>query len=174
MFGDLTITQGAAIAVAVTGCITDLRTRRVPNWLTLGAALGGIGWGAIGGGWAGLGWAAAGWATGLAVFLPMFLLRGIGGGDVKLVAALGAWLGPVAALWVGAFAALAGGPMALVVAASSGYLKQALSNIWGLLSFWRVMGLRPHPGLTLESTTAPRLPYALPILVGLMVTLWLR
>jgi prepilin peptidase CpaA len=174
MFGDLTITQGAAIAVSVTGCATDLRTRRVPNWLTLGAALGGIGWGAVSGGWAGLGWAAAGWAAGLAVFLPMFLLRGIGGGDVKLVAALGAWLGPVGALWVGAFAALAGGPLALLVAASNGYLKQAFSNIWGLLSFWRVMGLKPHPGLTLESTTAPRLPYALPIFVGLMVTLWLR
>lgn len=174
MFADLTITQGVAIAVAVAGCVTDLRTRRVPNGLTFGAALGGIAWGAVSGGWTGLGWAAAGWATGLAVFLPFFLLRGIGGGDVKLVAALGAWLGPVGALWVGAFAALAGGPLALVVAASSGYLKQAFSNIWGLLTFWRVMGFRPHPDLTLANGTAPRLPYALPILVGLMVTLWLR
>jgi prepilin peptidase CpaA len=170
----LTFAQGAAIAVAAAACITDLKSRRVPNALTFGAALAGLAWGGASGGWSGLGWAAAGWAAGLAVFLPFFLLRGIGGGDVKLVAAIGAWLGPVGALWVGAFAALAGGPLAVIVAASNGYLKTAFSNVWGLLTFWRVMGLTPHPGLTLENKTAPRLPYALPIFVGLMVTLWLR
>jgi prepilin peptidase CpaA len=108
------------------------------------------------------------------VFLPFFLLKWIGGGDVKLMAAIGAWLGPVSALWVAAFGALAGGPLAVIAAASSGYLQQAFSNIWGLVTFWRVMGLRPHPGMNLENSAAPRLPYAIPIFVGLMVTLWLR
>lgn len=170
----LTFTQAAALATAAAGCVTDLRSRRVPNALTFGAALAAFAYGAAIGGWSGLGWALAGWATGLAVFLPFFLLRGIGGGDVKLVAALGAWLGPAAALWIGVFAALAGGPLALLVAASSGYLKQAFSNVWSLLTFWRVMGFRPHPALTLENSATPRLPYAVPILVGLVVTLWLR
>ena len=40
--------------------------------------------------------------------------------------------------------------------------------------FWRVAGLQPHPALTLDNPGSPRLPYALPILVGLVVTLWLR
>ena len=171
---DLTPIQLAAVLVALAACVTDLRSRKIPNMLTLGAAIAAFAYGAVSGGWPGLGWAVAGWAAGLAVFLPFFLLRGIGGGDVKLMAALGAWLGPITALWVGAFAGLAGGPLALLVAASSGYLKQAFSNVWGLLTFWRVMGLKAHPALTLETTTAPRLPYALPILVGLVVTLWLR
>ena len=52
----------------------------------------------------------AGWAVGLAMFLPVFALRGIGGGDVKLVAALGAWIGPGAAVWLALWAAVAGGP----------------------------------------------------------------
>jgi len=173
MFG-LTFAQGAAVSIALAACFTDLKSRRVPNVLTFGATLAALIWGTVNGGVAGLGWAAGGWAAGLAVFLPFFLLRGIGGGDVKLMAALGAWLGPVAALWVAAFAALAGGPLAVIVAASSGYLRQAFSNIWGLVTFWRVMGLTPHPGLNLENEAAPRLPYALPIFVGLMVTLWLR
>lgn len=170
----LTAPQVAAILVAAAACLTDLSSRRVPNALTLGAALAGLVWGTASDGWDGLGWAVAGWTAGLAVFLPFFLLRGIGGGDVKLMAALGAWMGPVGVLWVAAFAALAGGPLALLVAASRGYLKQAFSNLWSLLSFWRVMGVRAHPGLNLDNTAAPRLPYAVPILVGLVVTLWLR
>jgi prepilin peptidase CpaA len=170
----LTFAQGAAVSVALAACFTDLKSRRVPNLLTFGATLAALVWGMAHGGLAGLGWAAAGWAAGLAVFLPFFLLRGIGGGDVKLVAAIGAWLGPVGALWVGAFGALAGGPLALIVAASSGHLKQAFANIWNLLTFWRVMGFKPHPGVNLDNTTAPRLPYAIPIFVGLVVTLWLQ
>jgi prepilin peptidase CpaA len=91
---------------------------------------------------------------------------------VKLVAALGAWLGPGAALWLGAFAAMAGGVMALVLAAWRGYLGQALGNVWSLLMFWRIVGIRPHPAVTLETPGAPKLPYSLPILAGLIVVLW--
>ncbi len=43
-----------------------------------------------------------------------------------------------------------------------------------MLSYWRVMGVQPHPALTLETATAPRLPYSLPIAAGLGLTLWLR
>jgi prepilin peptidase CpaA len=163
-----------ALIVALAGCLTDLRTRRIPNALTLGAALGAFGYYLVTDGWPGLAWSAAGWAVGLAMFLPFFMLRGIGGGDVKLVAALGAWVGPGAAVWVALFAALAGGPLALLVAASHGYLRRAFANLWGLLMYWRVAGLEPHPALTLESGGAPRLPYALPIAAGLVMTLWLR
>jgi prepilin peptidase CpaA len=156
------------------GCVTDLRSRRIPNVLTLGAAAGALGYFLVGDGWRGAAWALGGWTVGLVAFLPLFLLRGIGGGDVKLLAALGAWLGPASAVWLALFAALAGGPLALVVAASHGYLKKAFTNLWGLLTFWRVAGFRPHPALTLDNPGTPRLPYAVPILAGLVVTLWLR
>jgi prepilin peptidase CpaA len=164
----------AVLGIALVGCLTDLRTRRIPNVLTLGAAVAAFGFELVHGGWSGLGWSAAGWLVGVALFLPFFVLRGIGGGDVKLLAALGAWLGPGPTLWLALYSSLAGGVLALVVALASGYTKQAFVNVWGLLTFWRVAGLRPHPGLTLDSAAAPRLPYAVPIAAGVVVTLWMR
>ena len=65
-----------------------------------------------------------------------------------------------------------GGVMAVLVALSHGYTRTAVRNIWLLLMHWRVMGLKPLPTLTLDTSDAPRLPYALPIMVGLLVTLW--
>jgi prepilin peptidase CpaA len=170
------IPQLAPLLVAAIACGTDLKSRRIPNWLTLGAAAGAFGFFLAGNGWHGLAWSAGGWTVGLAMFFPFFLLRGIGGGDIKLVAALGAWVGASGAMWLGLYAAIAGGPIALVMALSRGYTKQAFANMWGLFGFWRVAGLRPHPGLTLETAQsgAPRLPYALPIAMGLVMTLWLR
>jgi prepilin peptidase CpaA len=170
----LTFPSLAALVVALIACVTDVRSRRIPNVLTFGAAAGAFGFFLAGQGLAGLGWAAGGWAVGLVMFLPFFALGGIGAGDVKLLAALGAWLGPGAAVWVALCAAVAGGPMAIAVALSSGYLRESFANLRGLLLFWRVAGLQPHPVLTLENPTTVRLPYALPIAAGLMVTLWLR
>jgi prepilin peptidase CpaA len=163
----------AAVGVAAIGCATDLRSRRIPNWLTFGAALAGVVTHTAIGGWAGLAQAAGGWCVGLLLFLPFFLLRGMGGGDVKLLAALGAWLGPGSTLWLAAWSAICGGAFAIVVATARGYTGQALTNVWGILMFWRVMGVQPHPGVTLESAKGPRLPYSLPIAAGLGLTLWL-
>jgi prepilin peptidase CpaA len=166
--------QLAAIVVALMGCVMDLKTRRIPNVLTFGAAAGAFGFFLSSDGLSGLGWSLAGWLVGLVMFLPFFALRGIGGGDVKLLAALGAWLGPGTTVWLALWSAIAGGPLAVIVALSSGYLKKAFVNVGSLLMFWRVAGLKPHPALNLQTPGAPRLPYALPIAVGLMVTLWLR
>ena len=170
----MTVPMWVSAGIALAACMTDLRTRRVPNALTLGAALAAVAFHAATSAGSGLLFAVLGWGVGLLMFLPLFALRGIGGGDVKLLAALGAWLGPSMVLWVAAFAAIAGGVFALVVSAMHGYTGQAFSNVWGLLSYWRVMGVKTHPGLTLEATNAPRLPYALPMAAGLGITLWLR
>jgi prepilin peptidase CpaA len=174
--GFLDLPRVIALLIALSACVTDVRSRRIPNVLTFGSAAAALAFGLASGGFQGLGWAAAGWAVGAVLFFPLFALGGLGAGDVKLLAALGAWLGPGLAVWVALLAALAGGPLAVAVALSRGYARQALGNLWGLLTYWRVLGLRPHPGLTLESapSTTPRLPYALPIAAGLMVTLWLH
>lgn len=166
-----------AVAVVLTGvaaAITDLTTRRVPNVLTFGTALAAIGYAGATQGVSGVGTSVAGWAVGCALFLPWFLLGGMGAGDVKLLAGLGAWLGPGLAVWAALYAGLVGGPMALVVAGANGYLKQTFSNLWGLLMFWRVAGIQPLPTLTLRTAQSPRLPYAVPIAVGAGLALWLR
>ena len=169
----MTFVQGVAIAIATSAVVWDLSTRRIPNVLTFGAALVALIAHGYFNGWSGLGMSLAGWAVGVAFFFPLFALGGMGGGDVKLLGALGAWLGPVAVIWVGLFTGIAGGVMGVVVAAYSGYLRQALRNVWGLLLYWRVAGVQPLPELTLSAPSrAPRLAYAVPVLAGLMVTLW--
>ena len=170
----MNITPVAVLSVAGLACVCDLRYRRIPNLLTFGAAALAVGFGVASHGLLGLWTAVAGWGVGCAIFLPWFLLGGMGAGDVKLLAGLGAWLGPEGALWAGLYAGLAGGPLALVVSAARGYLKQSLQNLWCLLTFWRISGIQPMPGLTLRTAASPRLPYALPIAVGAVVTLWLR
>jgi prepilin peptidase CpaA len=170
----MSLIEIAVIATGIAAILTDLSTRRVPNALTFGTAGLALAVAFATKGLAGLGMAVAGWAVGCALFLPWFLLGGMGAGDVKLLAGFGAWLGPGAAVWAALYAGLAGGPMALIVAATNGYLKQSFSNLWGLLMFWRVAGIQPLPTLTLRTAQSPRLPYALPIAVGAGLALWLR
>jgi prepilin peptidase CpaA len=169
----VTLSSIAAAFISFAACLTDLRWRRIPNALTLGGAAAALVVQLMLLGPTGAGSAAAGWAIGLALFLPIFALRGIGGGDVKLLAALGAWLGPMPAVWLAFWSAIAGGVFALIVAGARGYTGQAFTNVWGMLSYWRVMGMQPHPGVTLETAQGPRLPYSLPIAAGLGMTLWL-
>ncbi len=163
-----------ALVIAAIACATDVRTRRIPNSLTLGGAALALAYALFSGGPWGLLSSLAGWATGLAIFLPIFLLGGLGAGDVKLMACLGAWLGAPLALWTALYAAVAGGVLAIFVALATGYLRAAVDNLYLLLSHFRVAGVRPHPDLTLERGKGPRLPYALPIAAGTVVALWLH
>ena len=126
------------------------------------------------GGWSGLGLATSGWALGFVLFFPVFALGGMGAGDVKLLAAFGAWLGPWGVLWTALLAALAGGVMALAVSAARGYTRTAFRNLWNLLLSWFLGGVRPIDGVTLSTSAGPRLPYAVPLAIGAMLTVWLR
>ena len=170
----MSATHVAVLSVATAACVFDLRYKRIPNLLTFGAAAAALVYAGVTGGVTGVGLSLGGWGVGCAIFVPWFLLGGMGAGDVKLLAALGAWLGPSDALWTGLYAGLAGGPLALLVSALRGYLKQSFTNLWCLLMFWRVSGVQPMPGLTLRTAASPRLPYAVPIAVGALVTVWLR
>jgi prepilin peptidase CpaA len=166
--------QLMALAVVALACVFDLRARRIPNLLTFGGA--GIAVLSAGAshGVPGLAQALGGWAVGLVVFLPLFILGGLGAGDVKLMACIGAWLGPPQVLWTALYAALAGGVAAVAVALATGYLRTAVDNVYMLLVHFRVAGIRPHPEITLERGKGPRLPYALPIAAGMAAAMWLH
>ncbi len=161
-----------AVAVAAVACVCDIRSRRIPNALTFGAAMLAFSAHLVMGGLSSLTQSLAGWILGAALFFPFFALRGLGAGDVKLLAAIGAWLGPYSILFVAFYTTLVGGVMAVMVAGRSRYLAQAFRNVKFLASFWITAGLRPAEGLTLADAAAPRLAYAVPILGGLLVTLW--
>ena len=106
------------------------------------------------------------------IFFPLFALRGMGAGDVKLVAALSAWLGPVEAVYLAIFASLAGGVVAIVVVRVAGIPENSaverLADADPLAGGWAAAGA----GFTLQDTRAPRLAFAIPITIGLVCTLW--
>jgi prepilin peptidase CpaA len=170
----ITVPHLVVMVVAGIACASDIRTARIPNLLTFGAAAAALVYLFANQGWSGLTGAAEGWAVGVLLFSPFFALGGLGAGDVKLLGAIGAWLGPREALWVALYASMAGGVMALIVSLATGYLRRAVANLRMLVTYWRVVGIRPLPELTLQSGHAPRLPYAVPITAGLLVMLWLK
>ena len=162
------------LGVVGTAAIIDIRTRRIPNLLTFGAAAAAVAYHVWTAGLHGLALSVAGWAVGIALFLPMFLLKGMGAGDVKLLGAVGAWLGTMGVLFAGLYSVLAGGVLALIVGAMHGYLGKAFSNLWGLLAFWRTAGIQPLPGLTIEDAAGPRLAYGVAIAAGTFAAVWLK
>jgi prepilin peptidase CpaA len=162
------------LAVVGTAAVIDVRTGRIPNLLTFGAAAVALAYAMWTGGLHGLGLSAAGWGVGTALFLPLFALGGMGAGDVKLLGAVGAWLGPMGALYAALYSVFAGGALALIVGGMRGYLGQAFSNLWGLLLFWRTAGIQPLPGLTIHDAPGPRLAYGVAIAAGTLATVWLE
>jgi prepilin peptidase CpaA len=164
----------AVVALATAAAAIDTVTRRIPNNLTLGAAAVALAFGAAVHGWQGLAWSLGGWLVGLVLFLPLFALRAMGGGDVKLLAALGAWLGPALVVWVAVYGAIAGGVLALLLVLWRRKLGATFANMWAIVAHWRRAGLKPHPVVTLDNPDAVRMPYALPIALGALATLWLR
>ena len=164
----------AVIALGAAASAIDWTTRRIPNALTFGAAAAGLVFALATGGLDALLWSAAGFGLGLVLFLPLFALRAMGGGDVKLLAAFGAWLGPALVCWVAVYGAIAGGLLALPLIVWRGRFRATLVNLWALVAHWRAAGLKPHPEVTLDNPAAVRMPYALPISLGALATLWLR
>jgi prepilin peptidase CpaA len=121
-------------AAAITAAAIDLRTRRVPNVLTAGVALVGLGLAAMGLGRVDLSLSLAGCLVGLGVMLPGYLIGAMGGGDVKLLAAVGTLLGPGATLRAFVASAIAGGLIAIFVAWRRGRFAATVSGATALVT----------------------------------------
>jgi prepilin peptidase CpaA len=113
--------------------VTDMRSRRIPNWLT--GAIAGAGFGlAFGGGGVTPALGALGLALGLALMLPGHVIGATGAGDVKLMAAVGVFLGPSLVFRAFLYSALAGGVFALAIAARRGLLADTMAGTAGLVT----------------------------------------
>ena len=118
--------NGALITVLALGAICDLRSRRIPNALTFGGALAGFVANLVVGHLPGALQSASGWGLGVLVLIIPFALRWLGAGDVKFLAAAGAWGGPVYALNTLFFGAIVGGVVAVAIVAAQGYVGDVI------------------------------------------------
>lgn len=97
----------------VVAAVIDGTKLKVPNWLTFPMVLGAWITSAVFFGWAGLGWSLLGTAVGLGLLLPAYAIGGMGAGDVKLLAGVGAWVGVTTTFWAFVVSAVVGGLIAI-------------------------------------------------------------
>src|SRR5260370_33750264 len=150
------IFQIVLIAVVAMAAIYDIRFRRIPNWLVLAGLVIGIGFNTFLFAWAGLLFSLKGFAFAFVIYFPLYLLRGMGAGDVKLMAAIGSIVGW--RNWLGIFiiTAVVGGLAAVALLVSRKRLRKGPSNvcylILELLSFRPPFPTREEPGVSSGKT----------------------
>jgi prepilin peptidase CpaA len=159
-----------ALLAATLAAGLDLRSRRIPNWLTLGTLAAGLALRTLLHGPADLAVGVVGaFAAGFPALI-LFRLKAMGGGDVKLLAGCGALLGPEAGLQLLVATALVGGGMALACIVLRRAWAMTAHNLWTLFLHWRGRGLIPCPAVSLGSSRGIVLPYGLAIAGGMAFT----
>ena len=158
------------IFAVIVASVCDIRSRRIPNWLVFPFLLAGVIVSSATGGWSGFTDSISGVLL-AAVLLGLFYwLGGMGMGDVKLCASVGAWIGPQQLVFALVFMGLAGGVMAFGWAIQGGFLKEMLSGTGDLLFGFRKRGFRPHDTLVLANPSTRRMPYAPAIAIGAILS----
>lgn len=147
----------------------DLRSRRIPNWLTVSGLFAGIGVHAWISGWRGILLSVEGAALALALLLPLVLLRALGAGDWKLMGAAGAFVGPLMLLFVLLASFLIAGFMGMVRMMKDHRVMVTLRNMGDLMRGFISFGLRPHPEISLDNPELPKLPFGVAAAIGTIV-----
>jgi prepilin peptidase CpaA len=160
-------------ALLVWAAVIDLAERRIPNWLSFGLLLSGLGQSFSTGGLS-PGQSFLGFVASFGVLFVLFGIGALGGGDVKLMAGVGAWLGPLPALAVIVAAAVVGMVIVLGQAAHQGRLAALFRNstlIAVNLAHANDTTSLAHAadvGKSSRSVDRP-LPYAVPALIGAVI-----
>jgi prepilin peptidase CpaA len=171
-----TVLELVLLALVTAAAVVDLARRRIPNILLL------VGWGvavplhllsshpnlamlnALGGA-----------VIGFTLFLPLYLLRGMAAGDVKMLATVGLFVGPYETLQVGVYAWCVGGVMALCIIVAKGRVRQALANVCDLLRpLWmRAQGM-PAVREQMRKPSVGSMPYGLAIAAATILLIYTR
>lgn len=162
------------VIVLAIATFTDLRSRRIPNWLVLPFLVLGIAASGWLHGWHGIGQSFEGIGLGALLFGILCWMGGMGMGDVKLCAAIGAWIGPGQLVTALVLTGMTGGIMALCWAAAGGFLGELFTGASDLVFGLKERGMRPHPELVLNNPLTRKMPYAPAIAVGTLVSFFSR
>jgi len=160
----------AAMIVSCAAAISDIRSKRIPNWLTYSAMVLGVGYHIILNGGRGFLFGAEGLLLGIFLLIFFYLAGGMGAGDVKLMGAVGALLGPKGVFIAFLFTALAGGIYAIMLLLSRFHFTGTIVRLGTMFGSLKYSG-----GLTIENPNRETavLNYGVCIAIGVIFTaLW--
>jgi prepilin peptidase CpaA len=160
------IIWAAVVGLTVIAGLVDFRTRKIPNWLTVPAMVGGILLRSLLGGWPGAKSSIEGLGLALLLLLPLVLLRALGAGDWKLMGAVGAFLGPVLFLFVLFGSVMVSGLMAAVEMARTKRVKETFRNMLVLVRGFASFGLRTNAQISLDNPRLMKLPFGVAVAVS--------
>jgi prepilin peptidase CpaA len=168
LLGDLR--YSLLLGLLAVACLIDVRSFKIPNWLTFGGAAFALIYSAVvpfsdGEGFI---WSLGGLAAGLAIMLPAYALRVMGAGDVKLMAMVGAFLGLTPTVYAALFVFVCGGVLAMGHAVLRGALLRLTGNVKAITqgALYAVMGgMRPNVDVV-PAQSIGKMPFALSIALG--------
>lgn len=150
----------------------DIRQHRIPNALSLGGIVLGTALQTSTSGFSGLATGLAGAAVAIGILLPFYLLQGMGAGDVKLMGAVGAFLGPHNALLATGLSLGAGGVLALLILLARGGIRPLARRYWATLKCLLVTHKFIHQPPAKGEVAAMKFPYAAAIGIGTLAAMW--
>jgi prepilin peptidase CpaA len=159
-----------ALTLALVGAIIDVQHQRIPNWLTYPGIVLGLGLRTAFLGWRGLMSGLTGFLLAGGIMFLFYMVRAMGAGDVKLMAGIGALVGPSQAVGVLLATAIFGGLLAIGYALYRRRMMSTLKNVGSVLRFHAWAGAQAHPELNLDNPSALRMPYGLAIALGTLYT----
>jgi len=159
-----------ALSTSIVGMAIDVKSTKIPNWLTLGGLVAALASRMLLAGWAGLSSGLLGALLGFGVLFLPYLARGIGGGDVKLMAAVGAWIGMRHGLGLVLATAISGGVLAIGYIAARKRIGITFGRVAKLVQFHLACGIEAYP-TSIADDESIRFPYSLAIAVGALFVL---
>lgn len=173
----LTLDAKMAFLIAVIlliAVISDVRQKKIPNMLTFSGMIIAIGYHGLGRGFEGIIFSLGGLFLGMALLIAFYFAGGMGAGDIKLMGAVGGFLGPKGVFMAFLFSAIAGGVYALAVLKLRGHLKETIKRYAMMIKVFVTTGNFSYVPDSREDIRSVRLCYGIAIALGTMGSILIK